>query len=626
MTAVASVATIEKMTSHMKLRGRADIGLAARLDSLARNHLRSHLSNFVTEIAAGDSRVVLIRKLKVSGRLTTGPNEQELASAWARLLVEGILQAADRRDEPDDIRVFSDRAEWIAACACDLLARGTAASAWWYGPMLSLVERKPIDLAIVKLLEYDPARSLAVLAAIDRRSALTRLLDLLSAGDRAKILLSLAGSTDRTPGIRDRLRPIFAAALDVLNIDRIPASAEALLGEWMAHRGAVWEPDWQDRSELTDAVLAACRFLMSGGHCDLTDITKRATLPSWLDHERLRNGLAADGNAIEVARHDKAANALKSALAEPVNDPDGLTLIALSRLAAADPDTANQLRRSTLMRRAASLALRLNAYPAGERTALIRDYREGKGSLVGPDDDADLAMRASVARLLEKAVAAGSIDTMASAEPVSSAAGVILLVRALTDLNLARALADVRPGSPSLPDHPALLAAALLNVWAGPYSLQSRDTHDVVFATLLGDHAPADVAEIASAVARIEAPALDSLADRIDQLTTPLASTGASGDLTDLRFPPAISRIASRLFGHWARWLSGFERSSTPWLLEHAVRRSGRLIVVGEKLTVVLPPLPLDIALRRAGYLDTFAPPAWLPWRQIAFRIESERS
>ncbi|WP_027666501.1 hypothetical protein [Rhizobium leguminosarum] len=626
MTAVACVATIEKMISRVRLRGRADVGLAARMDSLARNHLRSHLSNFVTEAAAGDSRVVLIRKLKVSGRLTTGPNEQEVASAWARLLVEGILQAADRRDEPDDIRVFSGRAEWIAACACDLLARGTAASAWWYGPMLSLVERKPIDSAIVKLLEYDPAQSLAVLAAIDRRTALTRLLDLLSAGDRAKILSSLAGSTDRSPGIRDRLRPILTAALDVLNIDRVPASAEALLGEWMAYCGAVREPNWQDRSDLADAVLAACRFLMSGGHCDLTDIAIRATLPSWFDHERLRNGLAADGNAIEAAMHDKAANALKSALAEPVNDPDGLTLIALSRLAAADLDTANELRRSTLMQRAASLALRLNAYSAGERAALIRDYREGKGSLAVPDEDADLAMRASVARLLEKALAAGSIDTMASAEFMSSAAGVILLVRALTDLNLARALADVRPGSRSLPDHPALLAAALLNVWAGPCSAQSRDTHDVVFATLLGDHAPADIAEIASAVARVEASALDSLADRIDQMTTPMASSGASGDLADLRFPPAVSRIASRLFGHWARWLRGFERSSTPWLLEHAVRRSGRLIVVGEKLTVVLPPLPLDIALRRAGYLDTFAPPAWLPWRQIAFRIENERS
>lgn len=623
---MSGAATIQKLTSRVMLRGRADVGIAARMDRLARNHLRNHLSNLLTETAAADSRVVLIRKLRVRGRLTRGPDETEVAGAWAHLLVDGILQTTDRRDKPDDIRVFSGRAQWIADCACDLIARGTADPAWWYGPLRSLVERKPVAPAIVELLEYDPAQSLAVLAAIDRRAALTRLLEVLSAGDRAKILSSLTGSADRSPGIRDRLRSIFTAALDVLNIDRIPARAEALLGEWLAYRGAVREPDWQNRSELADAVLAACRFLMSREACDRTDLAARAMLPSWLDRERLRNGLAADGHAIEAATHDKAANALKSALAERMDDPDGLTLMALSRLAATDPETASELRTSTLIQRAASLALRLAAYPGGQRAALIRDYRQGKGSLAVADQDADPAMRAAVARLLEKALASESIDTR---ELVSSEAGVILLVRALTDLNLARALADVRPGSPSLPDHPASLAAALLNVWAGPSSLPSRDMLDVGFATLLGDRAPANIAEIASVLAGVEASALDALAGRIDQLTMPQAPTAASGavgDLADSRFPPAVSRIASRLFGHWARWLRGFERSSTPWLLEHAVRRSGRLIVAGDKLTVVLPPLPLDIALRRAGYLDAFTPPNWLPWRQIAFRIEDERS
>jgi hypothetical protein len=626
---VSGAATIQKLTSRVRLRGRADVGLAARMDRLARNHLWGHLSNLLAETVAADSRVVLIRKLRVRGRLTRGPDETEVAGAWARLLVDGILQTADRRDKPHDIRVFSGRVQWIATCACDLIACGTADPAWWYGPLRSLVERKPVARAIVELLEYDPAQSLAVLAAIDRRAALTRLLEVLSAGDRAKILSSLTGSADRSPGIRDRLRPIFTAALDVLNIDRIPARAEALLGEWLAYRGAVREPDWQNRAELADAVLAACRFLMSREACDRTDVATRAMLPSWLDRERLRNGLAADGHAVEAATHDKAADALKSALAERVSDADGLTLMALSRLAATDSDMANEGRTSALMQRSASLVLRLAACSGGQREALIREYRQGRGPLAVHDDDAAPAMRASVARMVEKALAAGSIDTMASREYVTGEAGVVLLIRALTDLNLARALADVRPGSPSLPDHPALFAAALLNVWAGPASLQSRDRHDVGFATLLGDRAPADVAEIASVLARAEASALDALADRIDQLTlpqAPAASSGVAGDLADLRFPPAISRIASRLFGHWARWLHGFERSSTSWLLEHAVRRSGRLIVAGEKLTVVLPPLPLDIALRRAGYLDTFTPPNWLPWRQIAFRIESERS
>ena len=84
---------------------------------------------------------------------------------------------------------------------------------------------------------------------------------------------------------------------------------------------------------------------------------------------------------------------------------------------------------------------------------------------------------------------------------------------------------------------------------------------------------------------------------------------------------PRISRIAARLLMQWARWLPGFDRSSCAWLLEHAGRRPGRIVVTGEKMVVHVPPLPLDIPLRRAGYLDPLTPPGWLRWKLIAFQV-----
>lgn len=85
---------------------------------------------------------------------------------------------------------------------------------------------------------------------------------------------------------------------------------------------------------------------------------------------------------------------------------------------------------------------------------------------------------------------------------------------------------------------------------------------------------------------------------------------------------PALAAVLLRV---WAFWLNGFERSSTGYLLEHFVRRPGRIVTHRDGHQVVLEPRPLDLVLRRAGYLDPLRPPAPLAATRLAFRIRENR-
>jgi hypothetical protein len=146
---------------------------------------------------------------------------------------------------------------------------------------------------------------------------------------------------------------------------------------------------------------------------------------------------------------------------------------------------------------------------------------------------------------------------------------------------------------------------------------------------------PDNVRDLAAALTRIEVSALDALACAVDRMMAaqnpaaggrevPASDLSALAGSTALPLDPRISRIAARLLMLWSRWLPGFDRSSCAWLLEHAVRRSGRIVVTGEQMVVHMPPLALDIPLRRAGYLDPLTPPGWLPWKRISFQVNQE--
>jgi hypothetical protein len=93
---------------------------------------------------------------------------------------------------------------------------------------------------------------------------------------------------------------------------------------------------------------------------------------------------------------------------------------------------------------------------------------------------------------------------------------------------------------------------------------------------------------------------------------------GALGEpATDL----ALALAANALLRIWARWLPRFASASTPYLLAQFVRRPGRIFTRSDGLLVELAPLPLDVVLELAGYLDTLEQSLWPGHGRIQFGL-----
>jgi hypothetical protein len=63
-----------------------------------------------------------------------------------------------------------------------------------------------------------------------------------------------------------------------------------------------------------------------------------------------------------------------------------------------------------------------------------------------------------------------------------------------------------------------------------------------------------------------------------------------------------LDLLAIAVLRVWGRWLRGFSGSSTRFLLDSFVRRSGAVVVDADGLTVDLEPRPHDVVMEIAGY------------------------
>jgi hypothetical protein len=649
-------ATIGALNCRVRLPAGAPAAAARRMDRIARRELSPTLADCLADTGTGDDRVILVRSLTIRGRLThnASASDERITAGWADVLVRGIGRTtADAGAETADVRVFADKAEWIAACIRDLLARGSADPAWWYGPLSSLVIDRSARQAMFNLVQAERSLLVRILARLEQRGDLTGVLDALSPHDRERLSApaeSTGGTADKIEA-RDQIRPILAAALSLLDLQRPVDEREALLEPWLA-AGAIDVPDWQSPQDLADAVLAACRFIVrtdSNGLPALRKVQRRGRSASdalpWLDWARLHGGLdslGADEMPTPSPLPGAVAAALRAAFTDAGTDPTRLTLRALARLGVTHPEFgANQLA-VTAVRRLAPYAAHLAALPLEQRPAALLTYRNGEGPLFGTLEATQLAAaewRPFIAALAEaladlRPAAAIRVDApMAQSSTFSDCGGVAILLRALADVDLSRTLAIARADAPSLPESPAMIAAALLCAWGGPAAANGAGKLDPGLRQLLGESVPEDVDELKALLSSVGSDALGSFADSLTsvimaQNPSVISAAPSHDDLAAMAGPPSLqldpnlSRSAACLLIHWARWLRGFERSSVRWLAERALRRPGRLVAAGHRLDVMLPPLPLDVALRRAGYLDALTPPTWLRWREIVFHVD----
>jgi hypothetical protein len=194
----------------------------------------------------------------------------------------------------------------------------------------------------------------------------------------------------------------------------------------------------------------------------------------------------------------------------------------------------------------------------------------------------------------------------------SPVAGILLLWRALLDVRLGD-LAD-RHGYP--PEGSAFLLAELGSRWVGTGG-RSAGRLDPAVALLAGPGAPATVAELEEGWSNVSAELHAAWGTAIDELAARHGVTVPSAD--------PIERTAELLVRVWARWLRGFERSTTGYLLDELVRRPGHVTITQDAVTVRLARRSLDTVLEIAGYLRPLEPVPGLLTRRVEFVVEELR-
>ena len=288
------------------------------------------------------------------------------------------------------------------------------------------------------------------------------------------------------------------------------------------------------------------------------------TNSGWVDLEKLRGGvasLAAEPRRGAPPFLPLVAESLAAALLG-AHHPEQVVLTSIARVATANPALAGDAGIVALLSATAPPALQLRTLPKREQSVALRAYSHGQGPLASSAQPLLVpeALQPAIVSLLEMLLKSRS--AMPQREIASACAGVVVLLRALTDINLARALEDARATAPSLPGLPGLIAAALLCAWAGAPSVRTDGKLDPAITLLLGRDVPDRAYQLQAALAHIETPALEALSSVVDRMTTTslLAVEDRAGvtGAADLQLDRAILRIAARLLIHWSSWLRGF--------------------------------------------------------------------
>lgn len=594
----------------------ADPHETRRLDRLAAERLPAELDRALGAWG-DDGAVYVVRHVQVATVVHPGTADAALARGWSGALARSVAQAI--ADGGGGVVRFASQADFVEAFVADLLA-GRAWERWYFGAFARYRHWSVADAVVAVLTEHraDLAR---VLAGLARRGLLDTLLGRV---DAARLGL---GPLPRTAvaATPEGWRPLVAAAVRVVCDLGWWCGGDpdlAVLSRDVAGTAGP-EPDWRDPAALADAVAGIVDRLVTRGWARPTGVDSAAGAMAgldWLDRPRLAAALtradARPGLPVRIPGATPRQRAVLAAMARavrPGRPPLDLTAPAagaarlLAALAEEDPGVAADPLATVLIEHviAAWAAVRAAAAPgavataiaAGDPTAAVAAW----GADSAPPADTEQALMAA-ARLGEPAatvLAALGCPGPGAGEPGdgsagfhSPVAGVLLLARPLLDLRLAGSAA--RAGYP--PAGSAHLVATLGLRWAGPDGTVG-EALDGAVRLLAGDAAPRTVGEVDAAWRDVSPDAHARWRDQVDELL-------AAHHVTLPDPPPdPLDRTAAAVLRVWARWMRGFDRSSTPFLLEQFVRRPGTVVDRGDVLSVHLPRRPLDTVLEMSGYL-----------------------
>lgn len=297
--------TVARLHCRYRVLGEAAAApaLTRRLEGALRPRLAAALGRSLDRALDGDPTVYCLRRVRSSLALSIAADGDDdvLAEAWGERLAGSAIRtlAADPDDGANLVR-FADRADYVARFVSDLVA-GSAWERWYYLAFRPLAAKPRAEALVAVLLDHRDELP-AILGRLEERGRLQALLAVLPA--RALDTLWLAGLAGR-PGA-GRLasgvgrRALFAAAValvEALGLPPIsPARAGELLRAYRAEDGD--EDDWSQPQELALGVARAFAFLLERRaveRCELAAAADRvasAVAPvEWLDREALAAAL-----------------------------------------------------------------------------------------------------------------------------------------------------------------------------------------------------------------------------------------------------------------------------------------------------------------------------------------------
>lgn len=313
MAAEAMDGRIERLSCHYRAVGdpMAARALAARLHRVAEGELGGALDRSLEE-ALGDAPVVYVLR-RVAVRLAldggTARSDGEIAKRWAAELAGGLVRTLAGQPGSGELMRFENQAEYVARFAADLVA-GRAYRHWYYAPF-GRYQRLPRGRAIAALLLDHRADLPAVLAHLQKRGALERLLSALDPAAREE--LWERGLDRLAAAAGEGLRPLLAAAVSLADRLDLWAGArpdlEHLLQAFASKHLA--PADWMDRRSLAQAVLGILHRLEArgelrwppGGLGDRRAKHRRALADlDWLDADWLLGALVETAGGTPAAR------------------------------------------------------------------------------------------------------------------------------------------------------------------------------------------------------------------------------------------------------------------------------------------------------------------------------------
>ena len=667
---------------HCRYRVHGEASAAARLadelDRRVRPGLARALGESLEEAFAGDPAVYVLRR--VTARLALDAGAPTAARRWGEKLAGAVVRGV--AGDPDDganLARFENQADYVACFVADVLGSG-AWGRWFYFPFRDLRERHKSD--VLRHVLLDNVEELPeILARLARRGKLGELLDSIDAATAALLWQRGFEALPASETAAELWRPLFAAALrlaESLGVEPMGES-EVLFGRFLAGRPG--NVDWQSRRELAESVFEALRFLLPERLPEEAPPAGRASRAlgelDWLDTEWLEKAIAAlpagrgetrteasklpvrpsaaaltprmrellddlaellaTGSApwLDRARPDSAANALRLCAALFARAPrwQGESLVAatVERLLAAWAALAAAPSPTDVL---GSLALgdvetALAALPEGVRSRATGSWR----SMVRLGPPGLVVLRALAGSPEASPPARGQsmdIGTAASSWEEASRerigfetpyAGLFLLWRAVRDFRLRALLRQADWPSDVAPE--SVLAALGLR-WAG------APEPDAALAAFAGLRQTPTLEGLRDACSRAGAEDLDrfeqallraAAGHRLVDGTRLSAAALASLEAGRLGLPEAdltFALASVAVLRLWARWLPRFGASSVPFLLEHFIRRRGRLFIGERRLEVELEPSGFDVVLEMAGYLGDLETPGE---RRVSFSL-----